>query len=116
MGEYKAAMVQWKISYVKHNFDSPPTNFVGDFLEFRIGPGESTKARINQLFSMADKEFPDPFVGTGGDLHEFGKTVSHLAFRKGLQHVKVKESHERSMIGSKSVLEISMVDADYRVN
>lgn len=42
-----------------------------------------------------------------------GKTVANLSLGKSTKHVEVEERHQRSMVRSKAVLQIAMIEADF---
>lgn len=41
------------------------------------------------------------------------EAIPDLSLWKGAQHVEVKEGDKRSMIGSETILEVTVVDTDY---
>lgn len=67
---------------------------------------------LDELLSVLDKQVPDSLVADRGDFDELGETVSDLSNGESLEEGEVEEGVERSVVGTESVLQLSVVESD----
>jgi hypothetical protein len=72
----------------------------------------TTEARSDQLLAVLVEKLESRPVSTSGDLDQLCKAVSDLCFGECLQEREVKECVHRSMVSSKSVLVVAVVDGN----
>lgn len=82
---------------------------IKDFLLCSIG---TTKSCLNESFTVLLEEFPDSNVRNRRDLDELSKSISNLSFWQCAEECEVKEGDDGSMIGSKTVLQLAVVDGN----
>ena len=99
---------------VEHALDSVTADGVGSLLEL-LGiraRGVAAVSGVDEVLAVLDEHAPGVLVSAVEDLDDLGSTVTGLADGEGLEEIKVKESMHGSVVGTETVLELLVVDAD----
>lgn len=97
---------------LQHLVDSRPVDLVcsvPNLLRSTVGTAE---ASADELLAVLVEKVVGGLVCTRGDLDELGKTVSDLCLGQGTKEAEVKEGVHGSVVGTKTVLVITVVDGD----
>lgn len=72
----------------------------------------STKFGVNELLAILVQQVKDLKVCTRRNLDELCKSIPDLSNRQGAEESKVQEGVDRSMVGTKAVLVVAVVDGN----
>ena len=97
---------------LKHLVDTSPVDLVGSILDLLLSTIGVAESGVNELLGVLVKKIACGQVSTAGDLDQLCETVPDLRSGKSTEEAEVKEGVDGSVICTKTVLVVGVVDAD----
>ena len=108
----KPDLVQVGRLQLQHLEDACTVDLVRGLTNFGGGVISTTETCRNQLFAEFVEQVERRQVSTARNLDQLGKAIADLAFRKCSQELEVQERMDGGVIGSKTVLVVTVVDGN----
>jgi len=97
---------------LQHLVDTSAVDLVGSIANLLGSTITTTEASGDELLTVLVQQVEGVEVGTGGDLDQLCKTVANLGIGESAEEGKVKEGVHGSVVGTKTVLVVVVVDAN----
>jgi len=110
----KTNLVKVRRLEVKHSLNSISADLISSLLKLLSTNTGSVAAvsSVDKVLTVLNEQTPGVLVSAVKNLDQLGGSVSGLANGEGLEEVKVEESVHGSVVSTKTVLELLVVDAD----
>ena len=97
---------------LQHLVDTSAVDLVGSIANLLGSTITTTEASGDELLTVLVQQVEGVEVGTGGDLDQLCETVADLGIGESAEEGKVKEGVHGSVVGTKTVLVVVVVDAN----
>lgn len=97
---------------LQHLVDTSAVDLVGSIANLLGSTITTTEASGDELLTVLVQQVEGVEVGTGGDLDQLCETVADLSIGESAEEGKVKEGVHGSVVGTKTVLVVVVVDAN----
>lgn len=97
---------------LQHLVDTSAVDLVGSIANLLGSTITTTEASGDKLLTILVQQVEGVEVGTGGDLDQLCETVADLGIGESAEEGKVKEGVHGSVVGTKTVLVVVVVDAN----
>jgi hypothetical protein len=97
---------------LQHLVDTTTVDLVGSIANLLGSTLTTTETGLNELLTVLVEQVEGVEVGTGGDLDQLCETVTDLSIGKTAEEGEVKEGVHGSVVGTKTVLVVIVVDAN----
>lgn len=97
---------------LQHLVDTSAVDLVGSIANLLGSTITTTEASGDELLTVLVQQVEGVEVGTGGDLDQLCETVADLGIGESAEECKVKEGVHGSVVGTKTVLVVVVVDAN----
>lgn len=97
---------------LQHLVDTSAVDLVGSIANLLGSTITTTEASGDELLTILVQQVEGVEVGTGGDLDQLCETVADLGIGESAEEGKVKEGVHGSVVGTKTVLVVVVVDAN----
>jgi len=97
---------------LQHLVDTAAVDLVGSVANLLGSTLTATESGFNELLTVLVEQVEGVEVGTGRDLDQLCETVADLGIGKRAEEGEVKEGVHGSMVGTKTVLVVVVVDTD----
>ncbi len=108
----QADFVQVRGFQLQHLVNAIAVDGIGGFADLLGGFIAATKASLDQLLAVLVQQVECWFVCARRDLDELRKPISDLRSRKRTQEREVEECVDRSVVGTETVLVVTIVDSN----
>lgn len=97
---------------LQHLVDTVAVDLVGSITNLLRSTVTTTEASRDELLTVLVEQVEGVEVSTGGDLDQLCETVADLSIGKSAEETEVKESVHGSVVGTQTVLVVTVVDGD----
>jgi hypothetical protein len=97
---------------LQHLVNTTTVDLVGSIANLLGSTLTATETGLNELLAVLVEQVEGVEVGTGGDLDQLCETVADLGIGKRAEESEVKEGVHGSVVGTKTVLVVGVVDTN----